>query len=278
MRTVALLIVVAALALATYGPAVDAMGPVEQLLAPWQGFSTYVGDASGIVENPASLIALEEYSVRLQTVRPLTAAQPNGMIYAYREPDLAGVGAGQIAYVSMTEDNGFVSQFVYAGAKRAGRASAVGLGLTYTKVRPGPASVDAFTTWGLDFGFHSVLFERFALGAVVQNAYLLGHEAAADIMLPTLATGVALDLGAILLAGDYLLRGREAPFEKGYKYGVEGRLGRLSARFGQRSVPEYEALFTYSGLGYRFDRGSIDLTLGERASGRSLSLGLSLYF
>lgn len=268
-------VVVASLALFAYGPAVSATASVEQRLTPWEGFSSFTGRASGLATNPAALMDLDENALRLQTVRPLASSQPDGMVYTYLEPDM-GLGAGQLGYMQMSEGNDRLSRFVYSGAKRAGASAAVGLSVTYTQLRSGPAPADALSTWGLDVGFRSVLFNRLALGAVVQNAYLLGDESGADAMPPQLAAGLALDLGAIVVAGDYLLRGRAAPFTEGYKYGVEGRFGRLLARYGQRSVPEDN--FTYSGLGYRFDRGHIDVTVGERETGRSLSLGLSLYF
>lgn len=274
---------IAVVALAVLMPAVAGQaappGPVEQLLTPWQGYSSFLHEGSSIVANPAALSELDEFAVGMQTVRPLSDTQPTGMAYSYREPDIAGIGAGQIAYASLTEGDEFVSRFAYSGAKQAGNAASIGLGVTHTKLKTAAFPGEEFTTWGFDFGFHANLFGKWlGLGAVVQNAYLLGDEGAADMLPPTLAAGANIDLGVVRIAGDYLLRGRQAPFIPGYKIGVEGRLGNFSARFGKRSVPADDAHFVYTGIGYRFDRGYIDLLLGERGTGQSLALGVSLYF
>lgn len=278
MRSVSITIAIA-LFFAVSASALGSDGKsVEQMLTPWYGFSTLADEGSAIVANPASLIELQEFSVGLQTVRPLDESQPTGWSFAYREPDFAGLGAGQLAYESLSEGVHSASRFVYSGAKRAGDTSAVGLGLTYVQSKTGPGQLDHHATWGLDFGFHSVLFDRLTFGAVVHNAYLLGDETARQMLPPMLATGFAVDLGFFRIAGDYLMRGRKAPFVTGVKYGIEGRLGRFVARIGQRSVRRDGAPFTYGGLGYRFDRGSMDLLLRQRERDRSLSLGLSLYF
>lgn len=259
-----------------YGGTADASGRVEQMLTPWDGFSSQAGQAAGVVTNPAALMDLDEYAVRVETARPLSDSQPDGMVYVYHEPD-TGLGAGQLGYVALTDGADKIARFVYSGAKPAGRTAAVGFGLTHTQLNGG-SSGDGLATWGLDVGFRGVLFERLAVGAVVRNAFLYGDEEVSMEMPPLLAAGASLDLGPVTLSGDYLLRGREAPFTEGYAYGIDVRLGRVLARYGERHFPEGLSRYTYYGLGYGFDMGRIDVTVGEREGGQTLVLGVSLFF
>lgn len=258
------------------GTTVGAHGITEQTMAFWDGRGSTVGEASGVVSNPAALMGLRGGAVRMQAAQVLDRPQPDGYAVIYREPD-GGWGAGQLAYAVVADEDDRVTQFVYSGAKPAGSAAAVGLGLTHTR-RQSADPADSFSAWALDVGFYGALSEQLAVGAVVRNALLYGDAGAREHMPPSLAAGFALDLGPVTLSGDWLLEGREAPFKRGYVYGVEANLGRLLATFSQRTFVEAHMRYLYYGLGYRFDIGRIDLTVGEGPDGRTLVLGVSLFF
>lgn len=255
---------------------VRAHGVAEQMLTPWDGFSAVAGNGDTVVINPATLADTKEHELRIEAARPLEGSEPDGMLYVYHEPD-DGLGAGQLGYVTLTEGPTKVNRFVYSGSRDMGSAASVGFGLTHTR-QDGQTASDSFATWGLDVGFRGVLFERLSVGAVVRNALLVGDDAARDELPPSLAAGIAFDVGPVTFAGDWLLQGREAPFIQGYAFGLEALLSRILLRYGERHFPDLASRYTYYGLGYRFDSGRVDVTMGERSGNRLLTLGLSLYF
>lgn len=278
-----LVVVVLTLCVIVFGSAIGTgtVKAMEEALVPWHGLSTMMGP---MATNPALLQALDGITVRVETIRPASTSLPGAMLYMYQEAD-TGIGAGQLGYVSVKDGSTKLSRLMYSGAKPLGAFGAFGFGVTHTRVQPEVAA-DGWSTWGLDVGLSGRLFKRVDIGAVVRNALLHGDPPGAEAMPPSLHTGLALDLGPFTVAGDYLLRGREAPFVHGYAYGLEGRLGRLSARFGGRLFPESSFRYTHYGLGYGLDIGRIDVSVGEFAQGspggdttqQTLVFGVSLHF
>lgn len=92
------------------------------------------------------------------------------------------------------------------------------------------------------------------------------------------AVGVAVELGlGLTAAADYIVPGVGNWEEAGWRYGLEGRFGRVLARLGQRVYPA-GTVVSYAGLGYLLESLRLDAAVSESGGRRLLSLGLSLYF
>lgn len=239
----------------------------------WDGTGrAAVGESTGLAANPAALIELQTHSLGVAMVQSVD--QVGGFVIVYDEPD-GGLGAGQIGYGKMHDDDREAARFAYSAAKPVGHSMTVGFGITHTKLE---APGEDFSAWGLDVGLFSRLSDGFRMGASVQNALLLGDAKAKHSLPPLLTAGAALDLGPVTVWGDWLVQGREAPFAQGHAYGLEARFGPLHARIGEHRFPDALARYMYYGLGFRFDRGRLDITLREGPNGPWWALGFALFF
>lgn len=250
---------------------------IDPLWTPWEGFAAVGEEPFGLVSNPASLSRLQKHVLRAQGVSSETGTAPGGQFYVYLEPD-EGLGAGQLAYVTMQRGNARANKYVYSGSWR-GSASALGFSVKHLSFGNMAVVGSDVATWSADFGYYGEWTDWFSVGLVAQNAVLFAGELERDDLPPEVAAGMALNFGrSLIVAADYIVTDFDDPAEGAYKYGLEGRLGRVLARVGQKGTTSAADVFRFAGLGYELDTVRLDATVGEDDDGRVYSLGLSLYF
>lgn len=258
-------------------PAAAAVSSMETMLAPWEGFVAVAGEPYGAATNPASLSWLDNHVLRAQHVSPQQAAVlPGARGYVYLEPD-TGLGAGQLAYVAAERGDRRVKQYVYSAAWRGGD-TAFGFSIRHVTLENVLQPNKTVTTWATDLGYRGQWGQGLAVGVVARNVLLMFGDVARNDMPTEFEAGMAFDLGGgLVLAADYIFPQAGDPDTGGYRYGLEGRFGRVLARLGQEANPA-GVLVTYGGLGYMLDAFRLDATVGQGAQGRVISVGLSMYF
>lgn len=268
------------------GPAPARAASAEALamtLTPWEGFVGVGGEQFGPVANPAGLAWLGEHALQAQYVS--TAGEPAGAgarAVVYLEPD-TGLGAGQLAYLSAGDDDGGLRQYVYSAAWRRSDA-AFGFSVrhvTLDNVEPADAGVSqpvSGAAWVLDVGYRGQWARWLGVGVLARHALVSGDDEVRAAMPVEVAVGVAVELGlGLTAAADYIVPGVGNWEEAGWRYGLEGRFGRVLARLGQRVYPA-GTVISYAGLGYLLESLRLDAAVSESGGRRLLSLGLSLYF
>lgn len=256
--------------------AAEAASPAETMLTPWEGFVAVGGEPYGAAANPATLSWLDSHVVRAQHVSPQTALLPGARAYIYLEPD-TGLGAGQLAYLAVDGGDRRVKQYVYSGSWRGG-GTAVGFSVRHVTLENVTQPHETVTTWAADLGYRGQWAKWLAMGVVARNVLLMFGDVERSDMPIEIVAGLAFDIGGgLVAAADYIIADLEEPGHAGYRYGLEGRLGRVLARLGQQ-VDAAGAVVTYGGLGYVLDSFRLDATVGQGAHGRVLSFGLSMYF
>lgn len=260
------LLVLAGLLLAN-GGAAAASGSALDAAALWDGFAASGGEPYGPAVNPAALSWNEQHALRVLYAGSADDWAPGAVSYVYFEPD-TGLGAGQLGYVRGDAEAGGVKEYIYSAAWRDGDAS---FGFNLRHVTLASAS-----GWAADLGVRGQWGARFGVGLVVRNAVVAGGLSR-GIAPVEVRTGLSVDLGrGLLFTADYVASDAER-WSAEYRYGLEARLGRLLARIGQRIDSTSEPLL-YFGFGFLMEAFRIDVTFGQRAHERMLSLGLSLYF
>lgn len=250
---------------------------VDTMLTPWEGFTASVGESFGVVGNPASLSWLDKHVLRIQGINPGTNAVPGGQTYTYLEAD-NGFGAGQLGYAAMEQGGRSARQWVYSGAWRDGD-SALGVTIKHVSLDNLPHPGTSVSTWAIDLGYRRQWTDRVAVGVVAHDALLFFGTISRDLMPLRIAAGLTVDVTeGLVLAADYLTGDLTAPGVSGYRYGLDGRFGRVLARVGQRRFVANDYVYSYFGLGYDWDLVRLDATAGKDKDGSVFSLGMSWYF
>src|SRR5690606_8873723 len=136
------------------------------------------------------------------------------------------------------------------------------------------------STWAMDVGYRGQWARWLGVGVLARNVLVGFGDLPREAMPAEITAGIALEFGrGLVAAADYVVSGWDdaADASASYRYGLEGRIGRLTARIGQR-VDAAGAAAKYAGLGFRLDSFGLNATVGESEDGRVLSIGLSLYY
>lgn len=274
----------------------------DDILTPWNGFVAVGGEQYGPVANPAGLGWLDGHALQAAHLRPLADGSVDGRAYVYLEPD-TGVGAGQLAYLAAKDEERDVREYIYSAAWRGGGA-AIGFNVRHVTLErflavgnspsgsplpglPLPASAStaaaqsgSSSTWAMDVGYRGQWARWLGVGVLARNVLVGFGDLPREAMPAEITAGIALEFGrGLVAAADYVVSGWDdaADASASYRYGLEGRIGRLTARIGQR-VDAAGAAAKYAGLGFRLDSFGLNATVGESEDGRVLSIGLSLYY
>lgn len=272
-RTLLALAVVLGLSGFVLAEGVASAASLVDMATLWDGFAAAAGEMFGPAINPATLSWNDEYALRVQYASPMSPSAPRSTVYLYVEPD-EGLGAGQLGYIAAAAGDGEKREYIYSAAWRDGGAS---YGVSVRHVAQASASSPGKAEgWAVDLGFSSRWTSRLGVGVVVRNLAIMG-SAPRSAMPVEVVAGFAVHLGrGLLFAVDYAARDLEHGSAE-YRFGLEGSLGPVVARIGQRSSPAHQPLF-YVGLGFLLEPVRLDATYGQRADERVLLLGLAFYF